>query len=68
MGEVNRARETRLDRSVAIKLLPEHLAGADDFRARFDHEARAAAGAMARRRCRRSWPAWGSRRRRWSRR
>jgi len=41
MGEVYRARDTRLDRSVAIKILPEHLAGAPEVRARFEREAKA---------------------------
>jgi Tol biopolymer transport system component len=41
MGEVYRARDTRLDRMVAIKVLPEHLAAAPDLRARFEREARA---------------------------
>ena len=41
MGEVYRARDTRLDRTVAIKVLPEQLAGDPQFRARFDLEARA---------------------------
>jgi eukaryotic-like serine/threonine-protein kinase len=40
MGEVYRARDTRLDRSVAIKVLPTHLANAD-AKQRFDREARA---------------------------
>jgi len=34
MGEVYRARDTRLDRTVAIKVLPEHLAQNPDLRQR----------------------------------
>ena len=41
MGEVYRARDTRLDRSVAIKVLPSHLSSAPQLRERFDREARA---------------------------
>lgn len=41
MGEVYRARDTRLDRSVAIKVLPSHLSSNPDLRARFEREARA---------------------------
>ncbi len=41
MGEVYRARDTRLDRVVAIKILPPHLSGRADARERFDREARA---------------------------
>ena len=41
MGEVYRARDTRLDRPVAIKILLPHLAESPEFRVRFDHEARA---------------------------
>src|SRR5258706_12550207 len=43
MGEVYKARDTRLDRTVAIKVLPEHIAKRDDLRARFEREARAVA-------------------------
>jgi serine/threonine protein kinase len=39
MGEVYRAKDTRLDRSVAIKVLPSHLSSNPDLRARFEREA-----------------------------
>jgi len=41
MGEVYRARDARLDRTVAIKVLPEHLATNPDLRARLEREAKA---------------------------
>jgi eukaryotic-like serine/threonine-protein kinase len=41
MGEVYRARDTRLERTVAIKVLAAQLAGDRQFRERFDREARA---------------------------
>ena len=40
MGEVYRARDTRLDRTVAIKILPSHLSENVEARQRFDREAR----------------------------
>jgi len=40
MGEVYRARDTRLDRIVAIKVLPAHLADEPERRERFEREAR----------------------------
>jgi serine/threonine protein kinase len=35
MGEVYRARDTRLDRSVAIKILPTHLSSNHEAKQRF---------------------------------
>lgn len=40
MGEVYRAKDTRLDRTVAIKVLPAHLSENTDFKQRFDREAK----------------------------
>src|SRR5450631_2882889 len=40
MGEVYRARDTRLDRTVAIKILPAHLSDDPEAKERFDREAR----------------------------
>src|SRR6267154_461973 len=40
MGEVYRARDTRLDRDVAIKILPEAFAADTERVARFQREAR----------------------------
>jgi serine/threonine protein kinase/Tol biopolymer transport system component len=41
MGEVYRAHDSRLDRDVAIKILPAHLASNSELRQRFEREARA---------------------------
>ena len=41
MGEVYRARDTRLDREVAIKLLPAEVSSDSDRLQRFEQEARA---------------------------
>jgi Tol biopolymer transport system component len=43
MGEVYRARDTRLGRDVALKIIPESLAGEDNRLQRFEQEARAVA-------------------------
>jgi eukaryotic-like serine/threonine-protein kinase len=44
MGEVYRARDTRLNRIVAIKILPQYLAGSSESRDRFEREAQLIAG------------------------
>ena len=43
MGEVYKARDPKLDRMVAIKVLPPSLASAGDLLARFEREAKAVA-------------------------
>src|SRR5260370_23478418 len=44
MGEVYRGRDSRLDREVAIKVLPSHLSQNPDLRVRFQREAKAISG------------------------
>ena len=43
MGEVYKARDSRLERFVAVKVLPEHLAASVEVMARFEREAKAVA-------------------------
>ena len=43
MGEVYKGRDTRLDRIVAIKVLPAHLADGPELRERFEREAKTVA-------------------------
>src|SRR5437667_4808336 len=43
MGEVYKARDTRLDRTVAVKVLPPDVAADSERNARFEREARAVA-------------------------
>src|SRR5205823_13172389 len=40
MGEVYRARDTRLGRTVAVKVLPSHLSASPEVRQRFEREAK----------------------------
>jgi Tol biopolymer transport system component len=40
MGEVYRANDTRLERTVAIKVLPQHLSSSPEVRQRFEREAK----------------------------
>src|SRR6187200_2874022 len=40
MGEVYKARDTRLERTVAVKVLPSHLSSSPDVRQRFEREAK----------------------------
>jgi serine/threonine protein kinase len=44
MGEVYRARDTRLDSTVAIKILPAHLSADPIRKQRFEREAKAISG------------------------
>jgi eukaryotic-like serine/threonine-protein kinase len=44
MGEVYRARDMRLDREVAIKILPSHLSSDSEAKQRFDREAKTISG------------------------
>ncbi len=44
MGEVYRARDTRLDRVVAIKVLPQHLAANPERKPRLEREAKTISG------------------------
>jgi len=44
MGEVYRARDTRLDRDVAVKVLPAHLSDSPKRRQRLEREAKAISG------------------------
>src|SRR5690242_6620313 len=44
MGEVYRARDTRLGRDVAVKVLPARLSQSREARARFEREARVISG------------------------
>ena len=41
MGEVYRARDTRLDRTVALKIISSEVANSSELRQRFEREARA---------------------------
>ena len=40
MGEVYKARDTRLERTVAVKVLPQHLSSSPDVRQRFERESK----------------------------
>ena len=44
MGEVYKAKDTRLDRTVAIKVMPARVAGDPEMKQRFEREARTIAG------------------------
>jgi serine/threonine protein kinase len=44
MGEVYKARDTRLNRTVAIKVLPSHFSDNAEMKSRFDREAQTIAG------------------------
>ena len=40
MGEVYKAKDTRLERTVAIKVLPQHMSASAEVRERFEREAK----------------------------
>src|SRR5450759_4231753 len=40
MGPVYKAKDTRLDRTVAVKVLPSHLSASEEVRQRFEREAK----------------------------
>ena len=40
MGEVYKARDSRLERTVAVKVLPQHLSSSPEVRQRFEREAK----------------------------
>ena len=40
MGEVYKAKDSRLERTVAIKVLPQHLSSSEEMRQRFEREAK----------------------------
>ena len=44
MGEVYKARDTRLDRTVAMKVLPSYVSSKPELKQRFEREARTIAG------------------------
>ena len=44
MGEVYKARDSRLDRTVAIKVMPKHIAARAELRERFERETRVVSG------------------------
>src|SRR5262245_41759477 len=44
MGEVYRARDTRLNRTVAVKVLPPHFSDDPEMKQRFEREAQTVAG------------------------
>ena len=46
MGELYKARDTRLDRTVAIKVLPDQVASDPDLKQRFEREARIVAASI----------------------
>jgi serine/threonine protein kinase len=52
MGEVYQARDTKLDRDVALKVLPEAFTSDPDRLARFEREAKVLASSL----CRRPYP------------